>query len=319
MKILKYGGIVVATLLAASIGFMSCGNRGGTLASITVSPSGPTIARGTKHQFTAMATFSNGTLLDWTTAANWTSDNSAVTISNSFGSYGLATSLATGTNGTFTITATDTANHISGTATLTVVDPISITITPNAPFMAKNTTHQFKATATLALATGSTPTITQDLTSSPTLSWIVDNTTTTTTISSTGLVTSGTTTGTVTIKAFDIYSASTPTATTTLTVTDTPLESILVSAVTETIPQGAQQQFTAQGTFKNNPTPLDLTSSVTWHSSNTGVATISNEAGTYGLATALDTGATGTTTTTIRATDPITGISSPSTTLYVTP
>jgi hypothetical protein len=322
MKVLKYGILIFAALLAATTGIVSCGSRGGTLASITVTPADPTIAIGTKQQFAAIATFTDGTTLVWTSAANWTtSDNSAVTISNSFDTFGLATSLVTGTTttGTFTITATDTANHISGTAMLTVVDPISITITPNDPFMAKNTTHQFTAIANLT--SGSTTTITQNLTSSPTLSWIVDNTVdnTTATISSTGLVTSGTITGTATIKAFDIYSSSTPTATTTLTITNTSIESIAITPIDAIISMGTTTQFSAKGTFKDGtPTP-DLTSSVIWHSSNTGVATISNEALTYGLATAVVvTGVTSTTSTTIRATDPITGDSN-STTLYVTP
>lgn len=220
MKILKHKSIIVAALLAAAIGLMSCGNNGGTLASITVSPADTTIAMGTNQQFTAMATFTNGTMLDWTTAAEWSTSNAgAVTISNSFGSYGLATSLvsaSTGTISVITITATDTANNISGTATLTIVDRITA------------------------------------------------------------------------IKV-------------------TPTDQIISFAST------TQQQFTATGTFKDATTQI-VTQSVHWHSSNTGIATISNTAGTNGLA--LATGATGTTT--IRATDPITGISN-STTLEVTP
>jgi len=322
MKILKYGSIAVAALLAAAIGFMSCGNAGGTLSSITVSPADPTIATGTKKQFTALATFSDGTVIDWTTAAAWsTSDATSVTIGNALGTYGLVTSLVTGTTGTFTITATDTVNNISGTAKLRVKDPISITITPANPFMASGITHQFKATATLAdLSTGDTTTITQDLTTFAT--WTASSAgvaTVSDTTGSKGLVTAGTTTGTTDIKADILTSQSTTVSGfTTLTVTDKPIASIKVSPENQTITQGAQQLFTAQGTFQDGtPTP-DLTTSVTWYSSNTGVATISNAEGTKGLATAIFPGATGTTSTTIRATDPITGKSN-YTTLSVTP
>ena len=311
MRILRYGSIVAVVLLAAAMGLMSC-SRGGKLASISVTPANPTIAKGTTQQFKALAIFSDGTTLDWTTAAAWSSsDSTAVTIGHSLGTYGLATTLVSGSTstGTFTITATDIANNISGTATLTVKDPISITITPANPFMSVGTKHQFKTEALLDLASDSTTTITQDLTSSPTISWSVDNSAdlTTATTSSAGLITAGTTAGSVTITAFYPYSSLT--ATTTLTVTDTSLDSITLDPVNTTIPQGTMQQFTAHGTFKDSTT-ADMTSSVTWHSSNTHVATID--------ATGLATAGTTTSATTISATDPITGISK-STILYVTP
>lgn len=313
MKILKYERIIVAALVAATIGFMSCGKNGGTLTSITVSPASSTIATGTKHQFNAVATFSNGTMLDWTTAAEWSTSNaSAVTISNSFGSYGLATSLVSGSTGTIaviTIIATDTANNISGTATLTVVDPISIDVRPNDSFMIRGTTHQFAAHALLS---SSTSTLTQNLTSEAT--WTTTDQSIAT-VNSAGLVTAGTTTGTAEISAsVKTGLSSTVTGTTRINVTQTQLDFLqaiqpqIISFATTT-----QQQFNATGTFKD-ATTQDMTQAVHWHSSNTGIATISNTVPTIGLA--LATGATGTTI--IKATDPITGKSS-STTLEVTP
>ncbi len=65
---------------------------------------------------------------------------------------------------------------------------------------------------------------------------------------------------------------------------------IAVSPVNPTIANGQNQQFTA--TFYVHGEPSDATSSVTWSSSNTSVATISNAAGLYGLATSLATGTT---------------------------
>jgi hypothetical protein len=316
MKILKYSTIILAALLAAAIGLMSCGNKGGTLTSITVSPADPTIATGTKHQFTAMATFSNGTMLDWTTAADWSTSNAgAVTISNSFGSNGLATSLVSGSSGTIsviTITATDTANNISGTAALTVVDPISITVKPNAPFMPMGgAAHQFAATALLS---SSTPTIVQVLTSLAT--WTTKDQSIAT-VNSKGLVTpSRINTGTTDIIAsIETGTSSTVIGSTTLNVTPSALDFIQVTPTVQIISFATttQQQFTATGTFMDTTTQI-MTQSVHWHSSNTGIATISNTVPTNGLA--LATGATGTTT--IRATDPITGKSN-STTLEVTP
>ncbi len=304
MKILKYGSIIIAALLAAAIGFTSCGNSGGTLASITVTPADPTIATGTKKQFTALATFSDGTVIDWTTAAAWTTSNPEVTIGNSFGSYGLAASLATATTVTFTIKATDTINNISGTTTLYVTDPQSIAVTPANPYMSVGKTHQFKATATLPdLSTGGTTTTTQDLTTYAT--W---------TTTSGGVATVSDTTGskgrlvsiapgTTDIRADIMTSLSTTVpGSTTLTVTGTSLASITIAPdPAGPITVGSPLQFAATGNYPTGSPPTqDFTNSVIWRSSKTSVATIDNT----GLATAVAVGKT-----TIKATDPITGIS----------
>jgi hypothetical protein len=54
---------------------------------------------------------------------------------------------------------------------------------------------------------------------------------------------------------------------------------------------GTNQQFAATGTYSNNTTQ-NLTAAVTWSSSNTGLATISNAAGSNGLATSIAAGST---------------------------
>jgi hypothetical protein len=83
------------------------------------------------------------------------------------------------------------------------------------------------------------------------------------------------------------------------------LVSIAVTPANPSIAKGASQQFTATGTYSDSSTQ-NLTSSVTWSSTNTAAATISSA----GLATAAGTG-----TTTISATS---GSISGSTTLTVT-
>ncbi|MGH7735534.1 MAG: Ig-like domain-containing protein, partial [Gemmatimonadales bacterium] len=89
-----------------------------------------------------------------------------------------------------------------------------------------------------------------------------------------------------------------PDATTQRTV-DVPaaLQSIAVTPANASIGQGATQQYTATGTYSDGSTQ-DLTTQATWSSSNPNV-TISNAAGSQGLATASNT----TGTTTITATD----------------
>jgi hypothetical protein len=94
----------------------------------------------------------------------------------------------------------------------------------------------------------------------------------------------------------------------TLTVTDTATNSpqvttlsgtgnvdtitaLTISPLTPSIVIGGTQQFVATGTFKGGST-YPLTTSVTWSSSSTTVASISNAAGSQGLATAIATGST---------------------------
>ncbi|WP_158502321.1 kelch repeat-containing protein [Vitiosangium sp. GDMCC 1.1324] len=61
----------------------------------------------------------------------------------------------------------------------------------------------------------------------------------------------------------------------TLEVTDARLLSLQVSPTSASVPVGSTQQFTAQGSYGDGTT-RDVTSSVTWTSSNTTIATVSN-------------------------------------------
>src|SRR5207247_2452447 len=89
------------TTIAATLGLVS-GNTtltvtAATLSTIKVTPTTPSIANGTKQQFTATGTYSDFTTQDLTTQVTWSSSSTAVaTISNAGGSQGLATSVAAG-------------------------------------------------------------------------------------------------------------------------------------------------------------------------------------------------------------------------------
>lgn len=74
-------------------------------------------------------------------------------------------------------------------------------------------------------------------------------------------------------------------------VTPATLVAIAVSPANLSIIKGTAQQFTATGTFSNNTT-RDLTTAVTWGSTNSAAATVSNAAGSNGLVTAVDAGPT---------------------------
>jgi trimeric autotransporter adhesin len=77
---------------------------------------------------------------------------------------------------------------------------------------------------------------------------------------------------------------------------------VTVSPLAANIPVGETDQFTATGHYSDGSTQ-DLTDSVTWASSSSATATVSNASGSQGLVTAVADGAT-----TITATDPTTSI-----------
>ena len=87
-----------------------------------------------------------------------------------------------------------------------------------------------------------------------------------------------------------------------VTVTTLPVISIAIEPIDAIISTGTTTQFTANGTFADG-TSLGYTLTVTWSSSNPGVATISDTAGSKGIATAVASG-----TTIITATDPATHV-----------
>jgi N-acetylneuraminic acid mutarotase len=248
-----------------------------SLTTITVTPPNPSIAQGTTQQFVATGTFSDGTTQNLTSLVTWVSGTPTVaTITNAVGSNGLATASSVNT-GTSTITAT--LGSVSGTATLTITPATlkSIAITPVNPVIARGTTQTFTATGTYS--DGST----QNLTGAVT--WASSNTGTATI--SVGGVATGVNGGTSTISAtLGAISGST-----TLTVVTASLTSIAVTPPNPSIARGTGQQFIATGNFSDGSTQ-DLSSSVTWASTNTAVASISNVSGSRGLANGLNTGST---------------------------
>jgi len=303
MRLAFVSGILGLLLLGIALS-AGCGGGGSsqpppqkTLTSIAVTPATPSIADGTTQQFNATGKYSDGSSTDLTTAVTWSSSQTSVaTISNATGSQGFASGVGAGAS---LISAT--SGSVSGSTTLTVTTATlqSISVTPANPSVANGTAEQFTATGHFSDNT------TQDLTTSVTWS---SSKTSIATISnaagSQGLATS-VGTGTTTISA----TSGSVSGSTTLTVTTATLQSISVTPSNPSVANGTAQQFTATGHFSDNTTQ-DLTSSVTWSSSKTSVATISNTSGSQGLATSVGTG-----TTTISATS---GSVSGSTTLTVT-
>jgi len=130
------------------------------LATIAITPQAPTIALGTSQQFTAMGTYTDGSMQDVTTVVTWSSSNAMVAIiSNNSGSFGLATSSG---QGTATITATSASVFSSTSITVGQASVSSIAVTPSSISINVGSSEQFTAVATYS--DGSSHDITQSAT-----------------------------------------------------------------------------------------------------------------------------------------------------------
>jgi trimeric autotransporter adhesin len=291
-----------STTITAALGSVSASTiltvSSTRLVSIAVTPASPSIATDTDQQFTATGTFSDSSTQDLTAAVAWTSTHSTIaSVSNAPGFNGLAAALSQGTT---TITAA--LGSLSGSTMLTVTPAplVSIAVTPANPSVANGTQQQFIATGTYADNSA------QDLT--PSVAWSSSGTTVATISNASGFNGLATTVGrgSTTITA----ALGSVSGTATLIVTSATLVSIAVTPINATIADGTNRQFAAIGTYTDNST-RNLTSSVTWTASDSTIASVSNAAGSNGLATALKLGSTSI----LAAAN---GITSPSVTLLVT-
>jgi trimeric autotransporter adhesin len=273
------GSTIVTATLGSVQGTANLTVSSALLVSIEVAPTLPTIAKGTTRQFTATGTYTDHTTLDITTQVTWGSNNAGVApISNALGTEGRATGSAAGT-----ATISATLSGITQSTLLTVTDAVltAIGITPLAPSIAKGNQVQFAAIGTYSDQTQVDVTATATWNSSNAAVASVGNT-----AGSYGLA-FGVDVGTATISA----AIGTIAGSTTLTVTQAELVSIALTPPNPSIPKGTTRQFTATGTYTDNTTQ-DLTELASWSSGNGGVATVSNTAGSIGLATANNNGST---------------------------
>jgi len=265
-----FGGLTGSTTLTV---------KAATLLTIDVTPADRSIPNGTKQQFTATGTYTDATTQDLTSLVTWSSSREGVaTISNAPGSEGHATGTAVGET---TIRAT--SDSIAGQTRLTVTAAIlaSIAVTPANPSIANGTQQQFVATGTYSDSSN------RDLTTEVTWSSSDDDVATISNAESGKGLATGSAVGKTTIRArLGSISGSTP-----LTVKAATLDTIEVTPPDPSIPNGREQQFTATGIYTDNSKQV-LTDSVTWSSSDEGVATISNANGSEGLASSKKVGST---------------------------
>ncbi len=263
-----------------------------TQVGLYISPGTASVAVNGTQQFSAHATYSDGTSKDVTnsTDTSWTtSDGTLATVTNAAagggrgavfggGTGGLATGLAAGTP---TINAS--YGGFSATASLTVTSAVSnpqvgLYITPGAASVKVNGTQQFQAFATYT--DGTAVAVTNDANTS----WGTSNATlaTITTPGSAagpgaifgggaGGLATGLAAGTLTINAsYGGFSA-----TATLTVTSVPtLIGLVITPATATIHVGQDQAFVATAEYSDGSTAT-VTTSATWTTSDASIAVMS--------------------------------------------
>jgi len=277
---------------------------GATLVRIEVTPFTSSIAPKSTQAFVAMGIFSDARAQDLTSTVSWKSSDLTIATISDPAAKGVATSLIPGVT---TITATDPATGvISANATLTVnvaalVSIAVTTVNPANPSIALGTDVTFVATG--LYTDGSQKVLPTSATWDSSAKNIA-------TISTSG-VASSKAIGETTITVTEVATGKTGTAKLTVTAATLKTIEIELSPVNASIALNTNQQFKAKGIF-TDLSSQDLTSTVTWKSSDVTKATISNAIGSYGLATSKAAGQTD-----ITAIDPASKIEK-ATTLTVT-
>src|SRR5438094_921476 len=230
------------------------------VASVTVTPTAPTVQVGQTVQLTATPKDANGNPLSGR-VVTWSSNNTAVATVDGNG-------LVTGvTGGSAIVTATSEGQ--SGTASVTVssIPVAAVTVSPSPASVQQGATVQLTATP-------------KDANGNPLSGRVVtwsSNNTAVARVNGSGLVT-GVAAGTATITA----TSEGKSGTSTLTVTAVPVASVTVSPSPATVQQGSTVQLTATPKDANgNPLSGRV---VTWSSNNTAVARVNGSGLVTGVA-----------------------------------
>ncbi len=249
-------------------------------ATLSIEPVDPVVAVTFKLPLRAFALFMDGTKVDVTTIATWTSSDPAVaTVGNgATGAGGVATGVKTGTASI----SVDWAG-VMGKARLTVA-PATLTaieVTPTNPMVPVKTSTRF--TATGVFSDGSTADITAAAT------WSSD-------APAVFAVSSGSSVpgnGTALAAGSALVSArlGAVSGSTVVNVYAAILSAIVVKPDMVTVPRGGTQGLNATGMYADGSI-VDLTRTVAWSSAGDAIASVSNAPGSEGLATGLSAGMT---------------------------
>jgi uncharacterized protein YjdB/lysophospholipase L1-like esterase len=266
--------ILFLSVLAISLSILSaCGGSSSTpksapvLTGVAVTPAGPSVNIGATQQFTATATYNDGSTANVTSSATWSSSDATQATVQTTGqpNPGLATGVATGAP-----TVTATFSGANGNATLTINSATlkSLAITPTNPTIALPGTQAFVATGTYS--DGSTAVVTNSAT------WASSDITVAT-IQTAGQSSAGLATavanGSTNIQA----TVGKTTALTILNVSTTGTQTGLnLSEIDPSIAPGSTLNFIAEAVFNNN-SKQDVTTlpACTWTSSDSSKVTVS--------------------------------------------
>jgi trimeric autotransporter adhesin len=238
--------------------------------SVVVAPTNVNLPLGLTEQFTANATFSDGTSQDVTGAATWKSSSSSIA---SITTSGFATAKNVGSTN---ITATFESVSDGTPLTVNAANLSSISLQPSNGSIAQGTRIQMVAIGTFN--DGGTRDITHQA------SWSVSDPGVLGIGSGNGFAV-GIVPGLVTITA-TLGSATTSVP---LTVTAAKIVSISIAPSVATVPVGGHAHFTATGVFDDSTTQ-DISNSSAWTSTDTAIATVGSTSGTLGSARGVSTG-----------------------------
>jgi uncharacterized protein YjdB len=227
------------------------------LVGIQIGPSPLSLYEGHRLQMTVTGTFSDGSTHDVTAMVSWHSDSPPIFVVDAESELnGIA-------RGTGTVSAN--IGSLVATATVTVLpfDVVSLTLTPDRRHIPTSSSLQ------LSLSGLYTDGSTADLTASPEVVWTTSDSSVANPGSS-GLVASGQNVGSAVITA----TLGTVSTSATLFVDMAQVVSLAITPSPISVDLGGTQQLVATATYSNG-SMVDVTSRVTWSSSNSLVATVS--------------------------------------------
>lgn len=264
------GSLTINVLLSSGPVLVSLSGTGGTngIQSVTINPVSASIPSGTKQQFTATANLTAGGTIAVTSIAHWSCDNSAVAKVNSSG---LASAIA---GGTAHIKA-GLSSTLAAVATLTSLPVmVSIAVTPQNISLPLGSKQQFAATG--MYSDGSS----QDLTIAA--AWHSSA------ISIASITTGGLATATAKGSTTISCKFGSIVGSTKLQVVAPVAVSIAITPANISMAAGDLQQLAAFADFTDGSTH-QLTTSLTWQSSDTTIAGISSDGIVAGVATGSST------------------------------
>ncbi len=258
---------------------------------LLVKPETRTLSVGFGQQYQAEVILSDNQVLDVTrdNAISWqSSDSSIASVSNATGTKGQVTAHSVGE---VTITASGTANGkaFEASASLSVTNAVvtALYVEPEIKSLPVGLEQQYRAKVKFS------DDRTLDVTQDSAINWRVSDANVASVSNSTGAkgLVKALLVGEVTITASGTANGQNFEASATLNVTDAVVSELIVEPVISTLPVGLEQQYRAQVILSDNQV-LDVTqdSAISWSTSDSNIATVSNSTGTSGLVTAWDEG-----------------------------